>query len=197
LINVMNRLPGVNIQTVGITRLGANIRGQIAEVERAIREGVTDIQDVALAPLAGDALRRAFSAAQEAGQLAAEAAVAGRRANNIAGEAAESTAASAGRATKAISTQVDTVQRQIDALFRQAATFKMSATEAKLSLDDSFGLAAQAGVDIPLSDNWAINLAVWYIDIDSTAKIRTDVGTVEFDVSIDPWVYNVGIAYRF
>ena len=73
----------------------------------------------------------------------------------------------------------------------------LGATEAKLSLDDSFGLAAQAGVDIPLSDNWAINLAVWYIDIDSTAKIRTDVGTVEFDVSIDPWVYNVGIAYRF
>jgi len=73
----------------------------------------------------------------------------------------------------------------------------LGATEAKLSLDDSFGLAAQAGVDIPLSDNWAINLAVWYIDIDSTAKIRTDVGTVGFDVSIDPWVYNVGIAYRF
>lgn len=73
----------------------------------------------------------------------------------------------------------------------------LGASKAELSLDDSFGLAAQAGVDIPLSDNWAINLAVWYIDIDSTAKIRTDVGTVEFDVDIDPWVYNVGIAYRF
>lgn len=73
----------------------------------------------------------------------------------------------------------------------------LGASEARLSLNDSFGLAAQAGVDVPLSDNWAINLAVWYIDIDSKAKIRTDVGTVEFDVSIDPWVYNVGIAYRF
>ncbi|MEQ9463818.1 MAG: OmpW family outer membrane protein [Haliea sp.] len=73
----------------------------------------------------------------------------------------------------------------------------LGASEADLSLDDSFGLSAQAGVDIPLSGNWAINLAVWYIDIDSTAKIRTDVGTVEFDVDIDPWVYNVGIAYRF
>lgn len=73
----------------------------------------------------------------------------------------------------------------------------LGASEAELSLDDSFGLAAQAGVDIPLSDNWGINLAIWYLDIDSTAKIRTDVGTVEFDVEIDPWVYNVGIAYRF
>jgi len=86
---------------------------------------------------------------------------------------------------------------EVDPALAGALDALLGATEAKLSLDDSFGLAAQAGVDIPLSENWAINLAVWYIDIDSTAKVRTDVGTVEFDVSIDPWVYNVGIAYRF
>ena len=132
LINVMNRLPGVNISTVGITRLGADIRQQIAVVEGAIREGITDIQEVALQPLAGETLRRAFKAAQEAGQLSAEAAVAGRTANRIAGAAAEEAAASAGRATKAVREQVDTVQRQIDALVRQAATFNLSSAEAKL-----------------------------------------------------------------
>jgi len=73
----------------------------------------------------------------------------------------------------------------------------IGASKADLSLDDSFGLAAQAGVDIPLSDNWAINAGVWYIDIATTAKIKTDVGTVKFDVDIDPWVYNIGIAYKF
>lgn len=73
----------------------------------------------------------------------------------------------------------------------------LGATEAELSLDNSFGLAAQAGMDFPITDKWAVNLAVWYLDIDSTAKIRTDVGDVKFDVSIDPWVYNVGIAYKF
>lgn len=132
LINLMNRMPGINISTVGISRLGANIRGQMAEVEAAMRAGVEDIAEVAMAPLAGDALRRAFASAQAAGQMAAEAAVAGRRANQVAGEAAEQTAVCAGRATKAVKEQVDTVQRQIDSLFRQAETFNMSATQAKL-----------------------------------------------------------------
>jgi outer membrane protein len=73
---------------------------------------------------------------------------------------------------------------------------------ADLSLDDSFGLAAQAGVDIPFGENWAINLAVWYIDIETTAKINakvdgTSVAKVKFDVDLDPWVYNIGIAYKF
>tara|TARA_B100001540_G_C15763398_1_gene622785 strand:- start:138 stop:854 length:717 start_codon:yes stop_codon:yes gene_type:complete len=74
--------------------------------------------------------------------------------------------------------------------------------DANLDLDDSFGLAAQAGVDIPLNDHWAFNLGVWYLDIDSTAKITAKSGgetlaKVKFDIDIDPWVYNVGIAYRF
>ncbi len=59
LIRVLNRLPGVSIQTVGLSNLGASIRSQIAVVEGAIREGITDIQDIALQPLAGDAPRRA------------------------------------------------------------------------------------------------------------------------------------------
>lgn len=73
----------------------------------------------------------------------------------------------------------------------------LGATRVDLELDDSFGLSASAGVDIPLGENWALNAGVWYIDIDTTAKIKTDVGTVKFDVDIDPWVYNIGIAYKF
>lgn len=78
----------------------------------------------------------------------------------------------------------------------------LDVTSAKLSLDDSFGLAAQAGVDIPLNDKWALNLGVWYIDIGTTADIDVTTSTgakarVSFDVDIDPWVYNVGVAYKF
>jgi outer membrane protein len=75
--------------------------------------------------------------------------------------------------------------------------------KADLDLDDSFGLAAQAGVDIPFSDRWAVNIGVWYIDIDTEAEITakdangSQVAKVKFDVDIDPWVYNIGIAYRF
>jgi outer membrane protein len=79
---------------------------------------------------------------------------------------------------------------------------QLDVTSAKLSLDDSVGLAAQAGVDIPLNDKWAFNLGVWYIDIGTTADIDVTTGsganaTVSFDVDIDPWVYNVGVAYKF
>lgn len=78
----------------------------------------------------------------------------------------------------------------------------LGVTSAKLSLDDSFGWAAQAGVDIPINEKWYFNAGVWYIDIGTTADI--DVGfadgtraTVSFDVDIDPWVYNIGFAYKF
>lgn len=71
---------------------------------------------------------------------------------------------------------------------------------ADLDLDDSFGLAASAGVDIPFGENWAFNAGIWYIDIDTTAEVTLrEAGNqkVKFDVEIDPWVYNIGIAYKF
>ncbi len=73
---------------------------------------------------------------------------------------------------------------------------------ADLTLDDSFGMAGQVGVDIPFGEHWAFNMAVWYIDIDTTAKIHakqegSTVAKVKFDVDLDPWVYNIGIAYKF
>lgn len=85
----------------------------------------------------------------------------------------------------------------VDGELKDALGEILGAEKASLSLSDSWGLSAQAGVDIPLGNQWGINLAVWYIDISTEAKLKTDVGTVEFDVDIDPWVYNVGIFYRF
>lgn len=71
--------------------------------------------------------------------------------------------------------------------------------KADLDLDDSFGLSASAGVDIPFGENWMFNAGIWYIDIDTTAtvKLREAGAKVKFDVDIDPWVYNIGIAYKF
>ena len=63
-----------------------------------------------------------------------------------------------------------------------------------LSLDDSWGLAGQVGADVGLSDNWFLNAAVRYIDIDSDATLDgADLGTVE----IDPFVYQLQVGYRF
>jgi outer membrane protein len=73
----------------------------------------------------------------------------------------------------------------------------IGASTVDLELDDSIGLSAQAGMDFPLTENFSINLGVWYIELGTTATIKTDVGRVKFDVDVDPWVYNVGVAYRF
>ncbi|MCI5219478.1 MAG: OmpW family protein [Candidatus Electrothrix sp. LOE2] len=69
---------------------------------------------------------------------------------------------------------------------------------ADMELDGSFGLAGQAGVDVKVADNWYVNAAVWYIDISTTAELTTDLGTThEVDVDIDPWVFNLAVAYKF
>ncbi|MEQ8514690.1 MAG: OmpW family outer membrane protein [Chromatocurvus sp.] len=85
----------------------------------------------------------------------------------------------------------------IDPALSDALGSVLGAGSSRLDLDDSFGYAAQAGVDIPLNGNWMLNAGVWYLNIETTADVVTDVGTVSFDVDINPWVYNIGIAYRF
>lgn len=63
-----------------------------------------------------------------------------------------------------------------------------------LELDDSWGLAAQIGVDIPVTDTGALRLNVRYIDIETDAKLNgADIGTVE----IDPIVWQVAYVFTF
>ncbi len=67
-----------------------------------------------------------------------------------------------------------------------------------LSLDNSWGLAAQVGMDYMLNDNWMVNAQVRYIDIETTGKTNLDgVGRLKVDVDVDPWVYMVGLGYKF
>ena len=68
---------------------------------------------------------------------------------------------------------------------------------ADLELDQSWGLAVQAGFDYELQDNWGLNAAIWYIDINTDATIRTPLPDVTFGVDIDPWVYMIGVSYKF
>lgn len=65
-------------------------------------------------------------------------------------------------------------------------------------MDDSFGWAAQAGVDIDLTNRLFLNLDVKFIDIDTTARLRTTAaGTQRVDISLDPLVFGVGVGMRF
>ncbi|MBT8768005.1 OmpW family protein [Pseudomonas boanensis] len=69
---------------------------------------------------------------------------------------------------------------------------------SNLELDDSWGLGFEAGMDYMLTENVLLNAAVWYLDIDTEATTNlAGVGKVKVDVDVDPWVYMVGVGYRF
>ena len=66
-----------------------------------------------------------------------------------------------------------------------------------LDVDDSWGLAAQVGVDVSINDSWLINAAVWYVDIDADATLSTGGVDRDVDIDIDPWVFFIGIGKKF
>ncbi|NOH78895.1 outer membrane protein OmpW [Vibrio sp. RE86] len=66
-----------------------------------------------------------------------------------------------------------------------------------LSLDDSWGLAANIGMDYMLNEDWFVNASVWYADIDTTASYKLNDTQFHTDVSIDPWVFMIGGGYKF
>lgn len=65
------------------------------------------------------------------------------------------------------------------------------------SLENSWGLAAQIGADYMINDNWMVNAQVRYIDIETTGKTSLNGDRVKVDVDVDPWVYMVGLGYKF
>lgn len=70
---------------------------------------------------------------------------------------------------------------------------KATNTITSLKLDNSLGLAFQAGVDIDITKNWFFNADIRYINIETTAT--TDLGTAK--VKINPTVISLGIGTRF
>lgn len=63
-----------------------------------------------------------------------------------------------------------------------------------LAVGDSWGLAAHAGFDVALAENWLFTGDVRWMDIDSTVRVNgARVGTV----NVDPWVFGISAGYRF
>ncbi|SEM50413.1 outer membrane protein [Sphingomonas gellani] len=69
--------------------------------------------------------------------------------------------------------------------------------QTHVRMKDSFGWAAQAGIDVDVSPRVFVNLDVKYIDIDTTARLRTTaIGTQRVKVNLDPLVFGAGIGFR-
>ncbi|MFC3052762.1 OmpW/AlkL family protein [Kordiimonas pumila] len=66
---------------------------------------------------------------------------------------------------------------------------------ASIKYSNGFGYALQAGVDVGLDDHWAINADVKKLFLNTDASING--GAVTADVDLDPWVFGLGLAYRF
>ncbi|HEX5844300.1 MAG TPA: OmpW family outer membrane protein [Pseudomonas sp.] len=66
-----------------------------------------------------------------------------------------------------------------------------------LDMKDSWGLAAQVGMDYMLTDNIMLNAQVRYIDIETTGTTNILGDKVKVDVDVDPFVYMVGLGYKF
>lgn len=63
-----------------------------------------------------------------------------------------------------------------------------------LELEDSWGLAAHAGVDFAVGEHGALRVDARWIDIDSEVRVDgAKIGTAE----IDPLVYGVAYVFRF
>ncbi len=71
-------------------------------------------------------------------------------------------------------------------------------TTTDLDLDNSFGFAANAGIDWQLNDSWAVNTSIWFLDIDTQAEVFVNGAQVtEVDVVVDPLLFTLGLSYRF
>ncbi len=72
---------------------------------------------------------------------------------------------------------------------------------SNLDLKNSVGLAGQLGFDYLLTDHVLLNAAVWYVDIDTQATVdgptALGVSRTKVNVEVDPWVYMVGVGYKF
>ena len=66
-----------------------------------------------------------------------------------------------------------------------------------IHLKDSWGVAANVGVDYAINKDWFVNADVKYIDMNTTATLKADGAPLKVDVDINPWIYGIGIGRRF
>ena len=71
--------------------------------------------------------------------------------------------------------------------------------DARLSdlVDDSFGLAANVGLDYMINDKWLLNASAWYANIETEATYKSGGTKQKTDVEINPWVAMISAGYKF
>lgn len=65
----------------------------------------------------------------------------------------------------------------------------------RVEYKDGFGYALQAGVDLMKDEHWGLNLDVKKIYLNTDVSVNN--GAISGDVDLDPWVFGVGVTYKF
>lgn len=66
------------------------------------------------------------------------------------------------------------------------------------SYDNGFGYLVQAGVDIELDKKWSLNFDVKKVWLNTDVQVQAGLASpVNAKVDIDPWIFGVGVGYRF
>ncbi len=80
---------------------------------------------------------------------------------------------------------------------KSASTSALGTTS--MDLDNAFGFALQAGFDMEVGQGWYLNAdvkKVW-LDTEATWKNAAGATVARADVDVDPWIFSVGLGYRF
>ncbi|WP_071518666.1 OmpW family protein [Geitlerinema sp. PCC 9228] len=66
-----------------------------------------------------------------------------------------------------------------------------------IEYDDRFAFALQIGADYAIVGNWSLNFDVKKIFLDTEVDVSVGGTDVDADVGIDPWIFSIGVGYRF
>lgn len=69
--------------------------------------------------------------------------------------------------------------------------------KSSLNLSNSFGWAAQAGMDFDLNEKFFLNVDIKYIDMSTNARVTTGALVNSVDVKINPIVFGIGLGMKF
>lgn len=67
----------------------------------------------------------------------------------------------------------------------------------KIDYDDTFGWALQAGVDIELQPGLYLNFDVKKLWLSTDVTVTSGPTRLTGEVDLDPWIFGVGVGYRF
>lgn len=68
-------------------------------------------------------------------------------------------------------------------------------TVTSIDYENGIGYALQVGLDYGVGDNWVLNADLKKVFLNTDVSING--GAITADVDLDPWIFGIGVGYRF